>query len=91
MQHPATPHQVRLALLRAGLNYRAAGEVSCEEMLCLLHHAALEERLRALDAESARLAGLSFADPVEQQRALTAISHRAATELDRFYRPRKSP
>ena len=75
-----------LALLRQGLSLAEARALSFEEMLCYLHHAAFEERLGELSAESARVAGLPFADPAEQQRALTALSHRAAAEVERFYK-----
>ena len=77
-----------MTLMQCGLSYAEARSLGFEETLCVLRHAVLAERLKQLDAESARLAGLSCADPAEQQRMLTAISHRAAAELDAFYRER---
>jgi len=72
--------------MRLGLSYAAAQAVGIEELLCLLHHAQLEERLAALDREAARIASLQFADPHEQQQALTGLRHRSQAELDWFYR-----
>ncbi|MCH7472194.1 hypothetical protein IIA79_04500 [bacterium] len=77
-----------LALCRSGLSYAEARAVGMEEMLCLLAHARIEETLRELGAESARVASQSFADPEEQRRALTSLKHRANAELDRFYQSR---
>jgi len=51
----------------------------------LLHHAAFEKRLDELSAEAQRMASLPFVDPHEQQRALLALQHRAAAEVERFY------
>jgi len=72
--------------MRLGLTWVEAKALSVEEVLCLLHHAELEESMQYLHAESARVASLSFADPHEQQRALSTLAHRAAALLDRFYR-----
>lgn len=74
-----------MALTRCQLSYAEARALGFEEMLCLLHHAAFEKRLSELSAEAQRVAGLPFADPHEQQRALLAIQHRAAAEVERFY------
>ena len=75
-----------LALLRLGLSYGAARRIGMEEALCLLHHGTLDEELRRIDAEAARVASLSLADEDEQRRALTVLQHRAAAAVDRFYR-----
>jgi hypothetical protein len=74
-----------IALLRLGLSYAEARTIGMEEMLCLLHHAQLDKQLAALDQEAARIAGLQFADPHEQQQALTAVHHGARALLDRFH------
>jgi len=76
---------VLLALTRCHLSYAEARTLSFEEMLCLLHHAAFEKRLDELSAEAQRMASLPFVDPHEQQRALLALQHRAAAEVERFY------
>jgi hypothetical protein len=73
-------------LLKLGLSYGEAQSLGAEELLCLLHHSQLEERLAALDRETARIASLPFADPHEQQQALAGLRHQAEFELDRFYR-----
>jgi len=80
-----THHQLLLALMKLGLSYAEAKELGAEELLCLLHHSQLDERLVALDQEAARIASLPFADPHEQQQALAVLRHRAEFELDRFY------
>jgi hypothetical protein len=77
---------VLLALLRLGLTYAEARAIGAEEMLCLMHHARLEEQLAALDREAGRVASLPFADPHVQQQALAGLHHRAQAELARFYR-----
>ena len=74
-----------LELMQAGLGYAEARTVGYEEALCLLHHARFERELHTLDAEEARIASLSFADPQEQQRALIALRHKAKALTERFY------
>jgi hypothetical protein len=76
---------VLLELTRCNLSYREAQALGLEEMLCLLHHAAFDKRLSELSAEALRVASLPLADPAEQQRALLALHHRAAAEVERFY------
>jgi len=77
---------VLLSLLRLGLSLDEARRIGMEELLCLLSHGALDEQLRLLDAEAARVASLSLADEQEQRRVLTAIQHRASAAVERFYR-----
>lgn len=72
--------------MRIGLSHAEARALSMEEVLCLLHHAQLDEKLAALDGEAARIAGLQLADPHEQQQALAILRHGVEAELDRFYR-----
>lgn len=71
--------------MKLGLSYTEAQALSAEDLLCLLHHAQLAERLAALDQEATRIASLPFADPHEQRQALAALRHQAEVELDRFY------
>jgi hypothetical protein len=90
MDFPPTTHDVLLELLRLGLSWNDARSLPAEEVLCLLAHAALRRELDELNAESARIASLPFADPHEQQRLLLRLKHSAAGKLDRFYRERSA-
>ena len=53
--------------------------------MCLMYHLEFSETAKALTAESARVASLSFADPVEQQQALSRLQLQIKAALDRFY------
>lgn len=75
-----------LELVSRGLSYREARELSCEEVLCLAAHSALLRELEAIAAETARVAGLPFAEPHEQQRLLHKLRHSAALAQARFHR-----
>ena len=75
-----------LRLLALGMSLAEARSLSYEEMLCLMFHAELTAVQGWIEGEGARIASLSFADPEQQRRALTALAHRGEAELDRFYR-----
>lgn len=74
-----------LALLQLNLSLAEARWLGFEETLCLLHHRQLDLQLASLESESARVASLSFADPDAQNRALSALAHRQAALVDKFY------
>ncbi len=80
-----------VAIVKCGMSWDAARSLAYEEVLCLLHHTAHEERLRQLELEAQRIASLPLVDPEQQHRALLAARHRAQAELDRFHRPRIVP
>lgn len=71
--------------MHQGLTLGEAREAGYEEALCLMHHGELEEMVRCLRAEETRVASLSFADPAEQQRLLTALGHRRKAAIERFH------
>lgn len=77
-----------LALLQLNLNLAEARQLGFEETLCLLHHRQLDLQLESLERESARVASLGFADPESQGRALSALVHRQAALVEKFYQQR---
>jgi hypothetical protein len=77
---------VLLTLMDCGLSYSEARAIGIEEALCLLHHHGHRERLRALDAEAARIASLPFADPAAPQRELHKLRLRMRGVEERFWR-----
>ncbi len=77
-----------LALLGLNLTLSEARGLGFEETLCLLHHRKLDMQLASLESESARVASLGFADPDSQARALSALAHRQAALVEKFYQDR---
>ena len=80
-----TVHAVMLRLCQAGLSWQDANSIGIEQALCLLAHCQLSEELSFCEAESRRVASLSFVDEHEQRKQLRSLEQRALAVTRLFF------